>query len=371
MDDDISCPRCKTSKSTVKSLRMMVNSCGHGLCENCVEQLFFKGSGSCPICDQNLRRVNFRYQLFSDSSVEKEVEIRKRILKDYCKKEDDFDSLKEFNDYLEEIETIVFNLTNHIDVEETKRKIERYKKENLQFIQNNRNKRSKDELLIQDLIQEEKDLETFRKTHGIIQETEELTKIKAAQKESLVDQLMFSELPADQILASHVITSKIQMEKDHLKRMEREEQDKLSLVQKNLEQQKISSGGGAFSTGIQYTRGTSKFIPVAKILKESEEISSVYEYKPEELVINGPLCPKMDELESEGYLLHVRPCDTSEKAGGFISSYPCLRALQEAFCGMYFTPPVHETSSSSVNNDSNDDNSNNNSNDSDSPSDND
>lgn len=96
----------------------------------------------------------------------------------YNKKEEDFPTLREYNDYLEEIENIgescpsginkylsffdrchlfieylmqsfffiyffsfaVFNLTNGIDVEETKRKVELYKKENQEFIRRNRSK---------------------------------------------------------------------------------------------------------------------------------------------------------------------------------------------------------------------------------------
>ena len=44
-----------------------------------------KGSNSCPECGVPLRRNNFRVQLF-DAMVEKELDIRKRILRDYNKK---------------------------------------------------------------------------------------------------------------------------------------------------------------------------------------------------------------------------------------------------------------------------------------------
>ncbi len=39
------------------------------------------GSGSCPECDIPLRRTNFRLQLFEDAIIDKEVDIRRRILK--------------------------------------------------------------------------------------------------------------------------------------------------------------------------------------------------------------------------------------------------------------------------------------------------
>lgn len=43
MDMDIACPRCKTTKYRNPSLKLMVNVCGHGLCESCVDLLFLKG----------------------------------------------------------------------------------------------------------------------------------------------------------------------------------------------------------------------------------------------------------------------------------------------------------------------------------------
>lgn len=43
MEDTI-CPRCKTTKFQNPSLKMMVNICGHALCESCVDLLFLKGN---------------------------------------------------------------------------------------------------------------------------------------------------------------------------------------------------------------------------------------------------------------------------------------------------------------------------------------
>jgi len=52
-------------------------------CENCVEVLFIRGSASCLECGIVLRRNNFRLQLFEDAGVEKEVDIRRRVLREY------------------------------------------------------------------------------------------------------------------------------------------------------------------------------------------------------------------------------------------------------------------------------------------------
>lgn len=101
---------------------------------------FITGSGSCPDCNVPLRRSNFRVQLFEDSMVEKEMDIRKRVLKDFNKKEEDFSTLREYNDYLEEIEVIIYNLVNNIDVVGTNKRIEQYKRDNKELIMKNKAK---------------------------------------------------------------------------------------------------------------------------------------------------------------------------------------------------------------------------------------
>ena len=51
-------------------------------CESCVDSVFLRPSAACPECGVALRRNQFRLQQFEDSHVEKEVDIRKRILKE-------------------------------------------------------------------------------------------------------------------------------------------------------------------------------------------------------------------------------------------------------------------------------------------------
>ena len=101
------------------------------------EFIFYLGSGSCPECEAPLRRVNFKLQLFEDASIDKEVTIRRQVLRDFCQTQDDFETLREWNDYLEQVEDIIFNLVNNIDKEETERTIAKYKESNKQFIKKN------------------------------------------------------------------------------------------------------------------------------------------------------------------------------------------------------------------------------------------
>jgi CDK-activating kinase assembly factor MAT1 len=73
--------------------------------------------------------------------VEREVDIRKKVLQDYNQLEGDFPSLQAYNDYLEEVETIVYNLCNGVDVEVTREKMEQYRRDHQTFIMKNREKR--------------------------------------------------------------------------------------------------------------------------------------------------------------------------------------------------------------------------------------
>ncbi|XP_046620930.1 CDK-activating kinase assembly factor MAT1 [Neodiprion virginianus] len=311
MDDQI-CPRCKTTKYRNPSLKLMVNVCGHALCESCVDLLFLKGSGACPECQIPLRRTNFRVQLFEDSMVEKEVDIRKRILRDFNKKEEDFTTLREYNDYLEEIETIIYNLANNIDVIETNKRIEQYKKANKEQILKSKSKLGREEYELEELLELEKQQEEERKLELIKQEAE-MKKKKIREKEALIDELMFSEADAANIVETFAST-----------------------IQATREEAKVVPVAKVtqFSTGIKFGRqGQQTFMPVPKV-----EEGPTYCYKRIEQEVEGPHPPGWQEMESGGYIAHVRSEKPAEKAGGFKSSIACLRALQEAMAGLYHNP---------------------------------
>ena len=196
------CPRCKTTKYRNPNMKLMVNVCGHNICETCVELLFVKGSGACPECNIPLRRTNFRLQLFEDANVDKEVDIRRRILKDFNKQEEDFESLREYNDYLEMVEDIIFNLTNNLEILETNKKIQQYKDDNKDNIMKNRSRLSKDALELLDILSmEEKYSKQVKLEMKVLEDAEKVAKIK--NKEKLIDDLMFGETDANQILEQH------------------------------------------------------------------------------------------------------------------------------------------------------------------------
>lgn len=70
------------------------------------------------------------------NSFAKEMAIRKRVSNIFNKREEDFPSLREYNDYLEEVEDMIVNLVEGIDVPAIEAKISQYQKENAEQIMN-------------------------------------------------------------------------------------------------------------------------------------------------------------------------------------------------------------------------------------------
>uniref|UniRef100_A0A1I8ILI5 MAT1 domain-containing protein n=1 Tax=Macrostomum lignano TaxID=282301 RepID=A0A1I8ILI5_9PLAT len=87
--------------------------------------------------------------------VEKELDIRKRLMKDLNLSEDNFSSLAEYNNYLEFVESAVFNLANEIDVEATKRSVEEFKKAHADAIKSNRLRRRPELAALDNVIESE------------------------------------------------------------------------------------------------------------------------------------------------------------------------------------------------------------------------
>lgn len=248
--------------------------------------------------------------------VEKEVDIRKRILRDFNKKEEDFSTLREYNDYLEEVENIIYNLSNNIDVMETNKKIEQYKKDNREQIMKSKTKMGRSENELQEMLELEKQREDERKLE-LVREEMEIKKKKIRDKEALIDELMFSEGNAKSIVETFATTFQSTKEKTKTPPIQRATQ---------------------FSTGIKFSnQGAQGFLPIPKL-----EEGPTFKYNPIIQEIDGPSPPTSREINSRGYINHIRGENQIEKAGGFRSSIACLRALQEAMAGLYHNPFQHQ-----------------------------
>ncbi|KAH6681039.1 RNA polymerase II transcription factor B subunit 3 [Plectosphaerella plurivora] len=107
------CPVCKTNRYLNRDLEFLINpECYHQMCANCVSRIFADGPAQCPYagCPKTLRKKNFKTAFFGDLGVEREVDVRRRVNAVFNKVEDDFESLDDFNAYLEQVEDLTFNL---------------------------------------------------------------------------------------------------------------------------------------------------------------------------------------------------------------------------------------------------------------------
>lgn len=224
------------------------------------------------------------------------------------------------------VEDIIFNLSNNIDILETNKKIAEYKEKNKELINKNRYKVSREALEIQDMLAEEDrywpyqkfffrlpspcNRLLFRLNIRRVRETKleemEEQKAKAESKQKLIEDLMFSEADAEQIVSQH--------------------QNEAAKKSSKLEHERFSEMSAASINQLQVSS-----IPVNEVDK-----SVKFEYHPHFLHLDGPELPGEGDAVQRRYCDFVRRADPSEVAGGFTEQMPCLRALQEAMCGLFY-----------------------------------
>lgn len=193
--------------------------------------------------------------------------------------EEDFATTREYDDYLEEIEQIIYNLCNNIDIIGTNKRIEQYKRENRELINKNKSRMGREELELEIELEREKAEDEQRRTERETIENEAKKK-KLKEKEALIDELMFSHEDASAILKGYT---------ENVEKL-REEEKVLPVVKKQSE----------FSTGVKFGQ-QSQFLPLPKI-----EEGPLYSYEEPVMIVDGPYAPNMIEIECKGYTRHVR-----------------------------------------------------------------
>ncbi|EGE85844.1 hypothetical protein RJZ56_004273 [Blastomyces dermatitidis] len=134
------CPVCKSSRYLNPDMRFLINpECYHKMCESCVDRIFSSGPAPCPVagCHKTLRKNRFRKQTFEDIGVEREVDIRKRVMQILNRREDEFDSKLAYDNFLEQREDIITNLVSGIDVVKTEAQLSQYAAANAKSIRRN------------------------------------------------------------------------------------------------------------------------------------------------------------------------------------------------------------------------------------------
>ncbi|KAJ3207581.1 TFIIH/NER complex subunit [Dinochytrium kinnereticum] len=204
---DESCPVCQSDRYLNPSLKLLVSPCYHKMCENCINRLFLAGPGPCPICKQTLRKSNFVAQTFEDLYVEKEcLGWSSHIFaqNSFNKRIEDFNGdLRKYNDYLEEVEEIMYNLINDVDVQATNERIERFRNENKELIASNLAKQMNEDKVMSYRLKKEKEERKIRRDAYMVKALEE-EKAKKAEKENIINQLASSDKNVKEIVADSI-----------------------------------------------------------------------------------------------------------------------------------------------------------------------
>jgi len=116
--------------------------------------------------------------------------------------------LKEYNDYLEDVEDTIFNLMNDIRVQEMEEKIKKHKEEYKEVIQANNLKERTERAAIQMQLELEKRERMLRRDTAL-QEYEKERIAKKQEEEMLIDELATSTQSADAIIKQRVEEEKL------------------------------------------------------------------------------------------------------------------------------------------------------------------
>ncbi|EGV63219.1 TFIIH/NER complex subunit [Yamadazyma tenuis] len=196
------CPICRTDRYLSPNMNFLINpECYHKICESCVDRIFSLGPAPCPYakCGKILRKNKFKKQIFDDINIEREVDIRKRVSTIYNKTQDDFEDLKDYNQYLENIENIVFNLANDQDASNTEAELVAYEKEHKVEILERQMRQSQKNA---DLAQYQEAVARLKQEKLKIQQHMEMEDLefKKQQRQEVLDKLSNSNANSDDII---------------------------------------------------------------------------------------------------------------------------------------------------------------------------
>jgi CDK-activating kinase assembly factor MAT1 len=93
-----------------------------------------------PYCGKTLRKKGFHKAFFGDLKVERECDIRKRVGAVFNRRQEEFETLRDWNNYLEEVEDLIWNLVEGTKEEKARaeERLLRYKESNVADIEDNR-----------------------------------------------------------------------------------------------------------------------------------------------------------------------------------------------------------------------------------------
>ncbi|OEU20681.1 hypothetical protein FRACYDRAFT_267725 [Fragilariopsis cylindrus CCMP1102] len=163
-EDLFSCAICGIAEGDSSNLtsqsQLQNNStvgCGHQFCSSCIDrELSRRREFPCPICETPVKKVTLSTRTLDDVLCEKDTSWRRRVMKVFNKTQKDFPSLLEYNNYLEEVEDMIYSIVNEEpNAEECKGKIKAYEENHRTEIVIRQSQRADAERAIQDQIASE------------------------------------------------------------------------------------------------------------------------------------------------------------------------------------------------------------------------
>lgn len=147
--DENVCALCKCAEDAASNLtqqKLVVNNkCGHRFHQACVEKEFVRRKAfPCPLCQTQVKRAGLTEKTLDELEVSRDITVRKRISKIFNRSEEDFGGdLRAYNDYLEEKEDLIYDITSGSkeEVEGAQAKVRAYEEQYRNEITENAAKR--------------------------------------------------------------------------------------------------------------------------------------------------------------------------------------------------------------------------------------
>lgn len=132
------CSICKTTEDALDNLtgaQLLINQCGHKFCKSCTDRKFSqKSSFQCPVCGSSIKRNTISEKTLDEIEANEDVKVRRRINDIYNKEERDFSTLREYNDYQEEKEDIIYQIVHNIDRAAAEARVKAYQQSHVDEI---------------------------------------------------------------------------------------------------------------------------------------------------------------------------------------------------------------------------------------------
>ncbi|KAL1850851.1 TFIIH/NER complex subunit [Paecilomyces lecythidis] len=328
-DEDEVCPVCKSSRYLNPDMRFLINpECYHKMCESCVDRIYSAGPAPCPVagCHKTLRKNRFRKQTFEDIGVEREVDIRRRVMQILNRREEEFATKRAWDDFLEQREEIIANLVSGIDVAKTEADLQKYAAENMHSIKANQALESQESTSFMERQSFDQEQARLRR-QAAMQEYQNERREMLAGRESMLSRLA-SGTAADAAAIARE-GQKVLLKKSSARRSE---EDRIRAKQAALRGMEGKKGAAAGQVTTADTAGAD-----SGLIKGLKKITVPEPEKPYD-PFGGLLPGKRDYYQLQdhypsSYLEPIRK-DVRMQAGGYDLKEYYSRTLLEAFAGL-------------------------------------